>query len=81
MQHEGGHLVRVTGRPSGLCARIAERAFSALRPVGSQTVRTAVENMSVSVQPGQTAFTVTPRSAHSTASARVRPTRACLLAQ
>jgi hypothetical protein len=43
-------------------------------------VATERATMSVSVKPGQTAFTVMPSLTVSSASARVKPTSACLLA-
>ncbi len=40
-----------------------------------------IRSMSVSTEPGQTAFTVMPSARTSAASARVRPTTPCLAAQ
>ena len=71
----------VTKRCCGLPDARAERAWSALRPVFATMLPTASSTIAVSVKPGQTAFTVTPLVASSSASARVRPTRPCLAAQ
>src|SRR5688572_12224591 len=59
----------------------ASRACSGVRPVDFATVLAEFANMSVSVHPGQTALTVTFLCAHSSARARVRPSRACFEAQ
>ena len=59
----------------------AARASSSDLPVFSTMLSTVAASMSVSTQPGQTAFTVTPLFATSRASARVIPTTPCLAAQ
>ena len=70
----------VTRRPSGLVAMRAARASSAERPVRAEICATLPVTRSVSVYPGHTAFTVTPRFATSIASERVSPTTACFAA-
>ena len=63
-------------RPGGLAdcrAPASPRASSALRPVFATMLATARRSAAVSVKPGQTALTVTPALASSSASARVRP--------
>src|SRR5690606_23910650 len=67
-------------RPIGFMRASWARASSVLRPVVRTMFSTAPSRRSVSVHPGQTALTVIPFAATSTARARVIPTRACLLA-
>src|SRR5690606_1438024 len=71
----------VTGRPCGLDLPNSASTASASRPVRATTRATPSRTISVSVYPGQTALTVTPLAASSSASARVRPTTPCLAAQ
>ena len=65
-------------RCCGLCLTSSASAASRVRPVLA-TIRSMLSTtMSVSVKPGQTAFTVTPVFAVSSASARTKPMTACL---
>src|SRR5690606_1819463 len=64
-------------RPCGLAVIRLWRASSWLRPVLAMMRRTDSSRRSVSTKPGQTALTVTPVLASSTASARIRPTTPC----
>src|SRR5262249_13577494 len=54
-----------TSRPMGFVRASSARASSALRPVLAAMVATERSTSSVSVKPGQTAFTVTPLVASS----------------
>src|SRR5262249_9195364 len=68
-------------RRRGLISANTWAASARLRPVFSAILSAALRTMSVSVQPGQTALTVTPRSATSNASERTSPSTPCLEAQ
>ncbi len=70
-----------TSRPCGLLRVSNAFASAAPRPVLDEMVSIARSSSGVSVNPGQTALTVIPAPASSRASARVRPTTACLAAQ
>src|SRR5580692_3193560 len=70
-----------TRRPCGLDLVSSALASSSDRPVFATMVSTARAMRGVSVKPGQTALTVIPVLANSSASARVRPMRPCLAAQ
>src|SRR5262249_19056748 len=70
-----------TSRPSGLGFSMAASVSSTERPVFAAMRATLSRTSFVSVSPGQTALTVTPVRAVSSASARTRPTTACLAAQ
>jgi len=65
-------------RPPGLRRAIAATASSNDFPVFAAMFRAPFHTISVAANPGQMAFTVTPLPANSAASARVRPTSACL---
>src|SRR5207245_2324557 len=68
----------VISRPWGLkCSRTA-RASWGERPVLAEMFAVEASVIAVSTYPGQTAFTVIPWDATSAATARVRPSRACL---
>ena len=71
----------LTSRPCGLDFASSARAASSVRPVLATILPTALSIKGVSVNPGQTALTVTPVRASSSASARVSPTTPCLAAQ
>ncbi len=69
-----------TSRAIGLFFASAARASSALRPVLAVMLEMLAAVISVSAKPGQTALTVTPVFAVSSASERIRPRTACLVA-
>ena len=62
-------------------ARAAARASSRVRPVFAMIRFTVSTVISVSTNPGQTAFTVTPVPSTSAAADRVSPTSACFAAE
>src|SRR3954467_336770 len=70
----------VTRRPIGWRFDSAARASSADRPVRALMAATVSSVIGVSTYPGQTALTVTPLRATSTAADRTRPSTPCLLA-
>src|SRR2546426_9955175 len=65
-------------RRPGLMRAIAATASSKDFPVLAAIFRALFHTRSVAANPGQMALTVTPLPATSAASARVRPTSACL---
>ena len=77
-----GHLrADRQGGPADWCATKSASASSCERPVVAITFSMPLATMSVSVKPGQSALTVMPLRAVSSASARTRPSAACLAAQ
>ena len=78
----GRAIARALAGPDTFVAVAARsRNCSKLVPVAAAPWRMPSAAISVSTQPGQTALTVTCRSASSRASARVKPMTPCLDAQ
>src|SRR5256714_4204297 len=67
----------ISRRP-GFISASAFTASSNDLPVFATMLRAPLQTMSVATKPGQSAFTVTPLPETSVASARVKPTSACL---